>query len=264
MRLPSGPEFVQWLFGGWSVIIFGFLYLPILLLAVYSFNDSKLNIRWKGFTLKWFDVLFHNKVLLDAFWNSVFIAIVVTALSTFLGTVGAWLIYRYKFPMPRLLGLLIFIPMVIPEVLMGTSLRIAFIAAQFPLGYLSVIISHATFCFPFVLVAVQARLDSLDPSLEEAAMDLGATPVGAFLRVIVPYLLPAIASGALMSFTLSLDEYLVTKFTYSPQAQTLPILVYGMVKKGLDPQLNALSTLFILGTGILVVASELLKQKSAK
>lgn len=263
-RLPVGPEIVRWIFGSWSVLVFAFLYVPILLLAIYSFNDSKLNIRWKGFTLDWYAALFRNEVLLTSFKNSLIIAGAVTLLATFLGTTGAWLLYRYKFPAPRLLGLLIFIPMVIPEVLLGASLRLLFVSAHFPLGYWSVIIAHTTFCFPFVLIAVQARLDSLDPSLEEAALDLGAKPAGAFWLVIVPYLMPAIISGGLMSFTLSMDEYLVTVFTYSADAATLPIKVYGMVKKGLDPQLNALSTLFIAGTALLVILSEILRKRGAK
>ncbi len=263
-RLPAGPEVVRWLFGSWSVLVFAFLYVPILLLTIYSFNDSKLNIRWKGFTLDWYRALFQNDVLLSAFKNSLIIAVVVTLLATVLGTVGAWLLYRYRFPAPRLLGLLIFIPMVIPEVLMGASLRLLFVSLHFPLGYWSVIIAHTTFCFPFVLIAVQARLDSLDPALEEAALDLGAKPAGAFWLVIVPYLMPAIISGALMSFTLSMDEYLVTVLTYSADAATLPIKVYGMVKRGLDPQLNALSALFIGATAVLVFTSEILRRQGSK
>ncbi len=255
---------MRWLFGSWTLLVFVFLYLPILLLTVYSFNDSKLNIRWKGFTLEWYRTLFENTVLIQSFKNSLIIALAVTLFATLLGTAGAWLLHRYRFPARRLLGLLIFIPMVIPEVLMGASLRLLFLSISFPLGYWSVIVAHTTFCFPFVLIAVQARLDSLDPSLEEAAQDLGAKPFRAFWLVIVPYLMPAIISGALMSFTLSLDEYLVTVFTYSSEAATLPIKVYGMVKKGLDPQLNALSTLFIAATALLVVLAEFFRKRGLR
>jgi spermidine/putrescine transport system permease protein len=144
---------------------------------------------------------------------------------------------------------------------MGVSLLILFVVMQLELGYWTIIISHVTFCFPFVLVAVQARLSGLDPSLEEAAMDLGATPMRAFLKVIVPYLAPAIVSGALMSFTLSFDELIVTYFTASAGTRTLPLEIFGRVKKGLDPTLNAISTVFILATVVLVVATELLNRK---
>ena len=143
--------------------------------------------------------------------------------------------------------------MVIPEILMGVSLLIFFATAHVTLGFATVIISHVTFCFPFVLVAVQARLAGLDPSLEEAAMDLGATPFQAFRLVVVPYLMPAIISGALMSFTLSMDELIVTYFTYGPSSVTLPIKIFGEVKKGLNPMLNAISAIFIVATAVLVV-----------
>jgi spermidine/putrescine transport system permease protein len=191
-----------------------------------------------------------------------------------LGTIGAWLLYRYRFPFLKLLGTLIFIPMVIPEVVMGVSLLIFFTIVCGPLnewlatfseteaglGFTTLIIAHTTFCFPFVLVAIQARLAGVDPFLEEAAMDLGAPPLKAFWLVMVPYLLPAIISGALMSFTLSLDEYIVTLFTTGPESQPLTIKIYGMAKKGLDPSLNAISTVFILATIVLVVLSEAVRK----
>jgi len=249
-------DYLRWASSGWTALVFLFLYLPILLLVVYSFNASKLNVRWKGFTLDWYGKLFENTEILAAFQNSMIIAGVTTVVATLLGTLGAWLLHRYRFPFVATIGLLIFIPMVVPEVLMGVSLRVLFASAGIEFGYLTVAIAHITFCFPFVVIAVQARLDGIDPHLEEAAQDLGAPPMKAFLLVIVPYLMPAIISGALMSFTLSMDEYIVTLFTTGSQSQTLPIKVYGLAKKGLNPQLNALSTLFILATFALVVLSE--------
>ncbi len=261
-RRIHGPQIQRWLFGFWTAVVFAFLYIPILLLVIFSFNASKLNLQWKGFTFEWYGALFKNEVLLRAFQNSIGIAVVTTILSTLFGTIGAWMLYRYRFPFQRAIGLLIFIPMVIPEVLMGVSLRAEFVhLLKLPLGPLAMVIAHTTFCFPFVLVGVQARLAGLDPALEEAAMDLGAPPAKAFWLVIVPYLMPAIVSGVLMSFTLSLDEYIVSVFTASAQSQTLPLKVYGMAKVGLNPQLNALSTLFILGTIVIVLASEILTRR---
>jgi spermidine/putrescine transport system permease protein len=189
------------------------------------------------------------------------VAGVSTVLAVFIGTTAAWLLYRYRFPAQQTLGLLIFIPMVMPEVLMGVSLLVLFVTLGIPLGYTTLIIAHTTFCFPFVLVGVQARLQGLDPALEEAAQDLGATPFKAFWMVIVPYLMPAIVAGALMSFTLSFDEYIVTIFTSGAESQTLPLKVYGMVRVGLNPQLNALSTLFIAATAVLVIASQFFTRK---
>jgi len=248
--------------GTWTVLVMAFLYVPILLLVVFSFNSSRLNIRWEGFSTKWYESLLANQVLLSAFQNSLFVAFATTILSTVLGTLGAWMLYRYRFPFQRALALLIFIPMVMPEVLMGVSLLVLFVQfLNMPLGFTTMIIAHTTFCFPFVLVAVQARLQDLDPFQEEAAMDLGATPFQAFRKVTLPYLMPAIVSGALMSFTLSLDEYIVSVFTTGSQSQTLPLKVYGMAKVGLNPQLNALSTIFIATTILFALAAHLFGRK---
>jgi len=268
--LPQGMKRINWLLGGWSGVVFLFLYLPMIPLVVYSFNASRGGVKWGGFTFGWYTALISDHTLRSAMSNSVFIAIIVTILSTLLGTLGAWMLYRYTFPFTRAIGTMVFLPMVIPEVIMGLSLRLFFSGINqnvgdhvdwFALGKLSVIIAHTTFCFPFVMVAVQARLAGLDPALEEAALDLGATPSQAFYKVIVPYLMPAIVSGALMSFTLSMDEYIVTKFTSGPQSETFPIKVYGLVKTGNVASANAISTVLIVLTIGLVVVSETLRRK---
>lgn len=245
---------------GWTTAVFVFLYLPIAVLVVYSFNASRLNIVWEGVTLEWYERLLHNAPLLRAAKNSLIVAGVSTVVSVVLGTAGAWLLHRYRFRGARALQTLAAVPMVIPEVLMGISLLIFFTMAGMKLGFTTVIIGHVTFCFPFVLVAVQARLTGLDPALEEAALDLGATPLRAFWLVIVPYLRPAIAAGALMAFTLSMDELIVTFFTTSAASATLPIRVFGMAKVGLNPMLNALSALFILATVAFVLFSAYLRK----
>jgi spermidine/putrescine transport system permease protein len=245
----------------WTVAVLVFFYAPIVMLVAYSFNSSRLNILWEGFTLQWYAAIWQDAVLVRSLQNSLIVAIVSTVLAVVLGTGGGWLLYRFRFPAVRLIQTMVFVPMIIPEVVMGVSLLILFVVIQLELGYWTIIISHVTFCFPFVLVAVQARLSGLDPSLEEAAMDLGATPMRAFFKVIVPYLAPAILSGALMSFTLSFDELIVTYFTASAGTRTLPLEIFGRVKKGLDPTLNAISTVFILATVVLVVATEMLNRK---
>lgn len=280
LRVPRGMKLVNLLLGSWTTAIMLFLYLPILILIVYSFNNSKLNVRWQGFTFDWYRRLFtdpKNRPLIEALYKSLTIAVVVTVCSVVLGTIGAWLLYRYRFPLPRVTSTLIFIPMIIPEIIMGISLLIFFVTVcawgnnmlewmgitdgkPLSLGMTTVAIAHITFCFPYVLIAVQARLAGVDPSLEEAAMDLGATPTKAFLYVMVPYLLPAIISGALMSFTLSMDELIVTYFTASAKSQTLPLVIFGMVKVGLNPSLNAISTIFIGVTAVLVVTAEWVKK----
>jgi spermidine/putrescine transport system permease protein len=246
----------------WTVLILIFFYLPIAILIAFSFNTSRLNIIWEGFTVEWYAAIWRDAVLVQSLNNSIIVAVVSTLLAVVLGTGGAWLLYRYRFPAVRLVQTLVFIPMIIPEVIMGVSLLILFVTIQLELGFLTIIISHVTFCFPFVMVAVQARLAGLDPSLEEASMDLGATPAVAFRRVLVPFLMPAIISGALMSFTLSLDELIVTYFTASAGTRTLPLEIFGRIKKGLDPTLNAISTVFIAATVGLVVLTEILKRRN--
>lgn len=279
-RLPTGLKLMNLLLGSWTAVVFAFLYIPILLLIVFSFNDSQLNLAWEGFTLDWYRELAEDTVLIDALKNTLIIAAITTALSVVIGTVGAWLLYRYTYPGRRLVNTLIFIPMAIPEIIMGISLLILFSMAMswmeawqqlewmpqwyrdltIQRGFTTVVIAHTTFCFPFVLVAVQARLVGADPSLEEAAMDLGATPLKAFWFVMVPYILPAIISGALMAFTLSMDEIIISWFTAGPDSQTLPLKIFARVKKGLDPSLNAISAIFILATAGLVVLSEWIKR----
>jgi spermidine/putrescine transport system permease protein len=261
--------------GGCMVAVLVFLYLPIVLLVVYSFNASELNIVWTGATLHWYRQLLSNAALTRAMVNSLVLAFLVTILSVPLGTAGAWLSYRYRFPLGKTILSLIYLPILMPDVIMGISLLVLFSVVfnplnewcahhggsrPFQLGWITLVLSHVTFCFPFVMVAVQARLKGLDPSLEEAAMDLGATPARAFVSVVLPYLLPAIVSGALMSFTLSMDELIVTTFTHGPESVTLPLVIFGMARIGFNPMLNAISTVFIIGTGVIAVCSEYLRK----
>ena len=261
---PSGLKLLEWMLAGWSTLVFVFLYAPIMVLVIFSFNSSRLNIIWERFTFHWYVRLWQDGPLVLAAKNSLIIASFTTLLSVLLGTVGAWLLHRYRFHGARSLQTLVAIPLVMPEILMGISLLILFASAGFELGFTTVIIGHVTFSFPFVLVAVQARLQGLDPSLEEAALDLGATPLQAFWLVIVPCLRPAIVAGALMAFTLSLDELIVTFFTRSAASTTLPIQVFGLAKVGLNPMLNALSAIFILATVAFVLFSDYLQKLSRR
>jgi spermidine/putrescine transport system permease protein len=272
----SGIKVMHRGLGVWTALVFAFLYLPIIILVVYSFNSSRLNIVWEGFTLKWYAALAGNAPIIRALKNTLSIGVVSTVFAVLIGTTGAWLLYRYNYRFTRAIQALICVPMVMPEIVMGISLLIFFTVLKFQgqvlgaqvnlgleLGFTTVIIAHVTFCFPFVLVAVQARLDGLDPALEEAALDLGATPLQAFGLVIVPCLWPAILSGGLMAFTLSIDELIITFFTSSARSATLPLVVFGMVKKGLDPMINALSTVFLVTTIAFVLFSEYLRRLAA-
>lgn len=257
---PTGLRLVEWLLGGWTAVVFAFLYAPIAVLVFYSFNSSRLNVVWEEFTLDWYVKLAANGPLLTAARNSLVIASVTAVVSVLLGTAGAWLLHRYRFRMARSIQTLVAIPMVMPEILLGISLLILFATIGQDLGFTTVIIGHVTFSFPFVLVAVQARLQGLDPALEEAALDLGATPWQAFWRVIVPCLRPAIFAGGLMAFTLSMDELIVTFFTKGPGSTTLPIQVYGLARVGLNPMLNALSAVFLVATVAFVLFSDYVRK----
>ena len=258
--MPAGAKISRRLLAAWTAAVLVFLYAPIAILVAYSFNASRLNILWQGFTFRWYREVWQNGPLVRAAANSLIIGIAVTAISTALGTGAAWLLHRYRYAWMGPIRLLIAIPMVMPEILMGISLLIFFTAVRMRLGFTTVIIGHITFCIPFVMSAVQARLDGFDPSLEEAALDLGATPLRAFWHVIIPYLRPAIAAGALMAFTLSLDELIVTFFTTSSASATLPIRIFGMAKVGLNPMLNALSAVFVLTAAALQLAIESLRR----
>ncbi|CAN5712369.1 spermidine/putrescine ABC transporter permease PotC [soil metagenome] len=252
----------------WTTIVLVFLYLPIVLLIFYSFNASRLNIRWGGFSLAWYAYLFRETDLLRALYNSLWIATATTIISVPLGVAAAWALYRYRLRFAPAIHLLAMIPIAMPEIIMGVSL-LAFFAlvsratsGLLSLGYSTVVISHVTFCFPFVMVVVRARLAGLDPALEEAAMDLGATPARAFFRVIVPFLMPAVIAGALMSFTLSMDELIVTYFTAGPGSITLPVKAFGMARVGMNPSLNAISTLLIVATAILMALADLFRRRA--
>ena len=259
---PSGNTFARRLLAAWTIAVLAFLYMPIVLLIVYSFNNSEINAVWKGFTLHWYAEIWRDQTLLAALENSLIIAAIATAISIVLGTIAAWLLHRYRFPAARAVTTLAVLPMVVPEIIMGVSFMLLFRSIGLDRGYATVIIAHVTFCFPFVMAAVQARLAGLDPSLEEAALDLGATPARAFLRVIVPYLMPGIVAGAMLSFTLSLDEFIVTFFTCDAKSQTLPMVIYNRIKPGLSPTLNAVSALIVVATAALTLAADGVRRRS--
>ena len=240
----------------------GFLYLPILVLAAYSFNASRLTLVWEGFTFEWYGQIWSHAPLMRAAANSLVVAVLTTLLAVALGTAGAWLLHRYRFRGARGIRTLAAVPMVMPEILMGISLLVLFATVGMPLGFTTVVIGHVTFSFPFVMLAVQARLAGLDPALEEAALDLGATPWRAFWLVIVPALRPALVAGGMMAFTLSWDELIVTFFTTSAASATLPIRIFGMAKVGLNPMLNALSVVFVLATTAALIFSTVLRKLS--
>lgn len=240
-----------------------FLYLPILLVVIYSFNASRLVTVWGGFSLHWYEVLLSNPAYLEAALNSLQIAIVAATLATITGTLGALMLTRLgRFPGRQTLGGLMLAPMVLPEVILGVSTLMLFVAVGLDRGMLTVALAHTTLGAAFVLVIVQARLSGRDPDLEAAARDLGAGPVRAFLLVTVPGLLPALAAGWLLAFTLSLDDVVIASFVNGPGATTLPVRVYSAVRLGISPEINAISTILLVLVSTLVIAASLLAKRS--
>lgn len=236
-----------------GVLAFGyaFLYLPIALVIVYSFNESRLVTVWSGFSLKWWHALFANEAMLEAAWLSLRIALVSATGAALLGLAAGYALARApRFPGRTLFGSLVVAPMVMPEVVMGISMLLLFVGSERLFGgpdrgFLTIAVAHTTFSIAFVAIVVQARLADFDRALEEAAMDLGATPWVTFRTVTLPLIAPAVASGWLLAFTLSLDDLILTQFVAGAQSQTLPMRVYSSVRLGVDPQINVLATLVV-------------------
>jgi spermidine/putrescine transport system permease protein len=234
-------------------LIYLFLYLPIIVIIVFSFNTSKLNIKFEGFTLDWYAKLFQNSALLQAFGNTMIVAVSSTIFASVIGTLAAIGMDRYRFRGKKAIDAMLYVPVVIPEIVLGIALLGVFSLAQVPLGLLSLIIAHTTFCIPFVVFTLRARLDGYDRSVEEAAMDLGANRRRVFWHITLPILLPGVINGAILAFTLSIDDVIISYFTNGPSSTTYPLKVWELVKSGVSPDVNALSTLIILGTLVIVV-----------
>jgi putrescine transport system permease protein len=244
------------------VLGFAFLYLPILLLVIYSFNESRLVTVWAGFSTRWYVSLLSNRQLMDAAWVTARVAFVSATVATVLGTMAAVALTRYtRFRGRLLFSGMVFAPLVMPEVITGLSLLLLFVAIGFDRGFMTVTLAHITFSMCFVAVVVQSRLISFDRSLEEAAMDLGATPVKAFFQVTLPIILPAVISGWMLAFTLSLDDLVIASFTSGPGATTLPMRIYSQVRLGVTPEINAVSTLLIGIVTVGVVAASLVNKR---
>ena len=234
------------------VIGFAFLYVPILLLVIYSFNASRLVTVWGGFSTKWYGSLVENGALLDAAWVTLRVALLSATFATILGTMAAiTLVRRGRFRGRTLFSSLVYAPLVMPEVITGLSLLLLFVAIGFDRGFWTVTLAHTTFAMCFVAVVVQSRLLTFDRSLEEAALDLGAPPWKAFLLVTLPIIFPAVAAGWILAFTLSMDDLVIASFTTGPGATTLPMRIYSQVRLGVTPEINAISTILI---GVVAVA----------
>lgn len=262
-RQRLGVQLWRWALGSNAALIFGFLYLPVLILIIFSFNDSRSVAVFTGLSFEWYGELVANDELLQAARNSLIIGLVATIASTVIGTLTALALDRYRFRGRTAFDANLYLPIVIPEIVMGISLLLFFNQALFPLieavtglrlgtGLTTITLSHIAFNIPFVYIIVRARLADFNRTLEEAAQDLGADEWRTFQRVTLPLLMPGIIGGALMAFTLSLDDYLITAFTKGVGSNTMPLYIYSVVRKGVTPEINALSTALLIGSMSLV------------
>ena len=245
-----------------TVLVYLFLWLPIAVLAVFSFNAGRQTAIWRGFTLDWYRRLLANDALLASVRNSLLVAALTTLIATVIGTLAALALRRAGSHGGTLA--LLFLPMVIPEVVLGAALLTFFGTVGLRLSLVTVVIAHVVFSVSYVTLVVRARLAGLDPALEEAARDLGAGPVETFRRVTLPLIFPGIAASALLVFTLSIDDYVVTSFVAGVGATTLPLHVYSMLRVGVTPEVNAVSTLLLAGTIGLIVAAQWLLRGSSR
>jgi spermidine/putrescine transport system permease protein len=277
---PSNPVIVWGSRALWvnMVLCFFFLYFPIVVLIAFSFNDSKLSSQWSGFTLKWYSAMLENEEALTAFRNSLFVATCSTVLSTIIGTMTALAMERFRFSFRKLYDGVLYLPVIIPDIVQAVAL-LAFYALVLEglnsvlgltgantlrLGLPTVIFSHVSYSISFVVIVVRTSLRDFDKSLEEAAQDLGADEWTTFWRVTFPLILPGILGGALLAFTLSLDDFVISFFTTGPSGTTLPILVFGLIRRAVSPEINAISTVMMTMSIVLIILSQWLQNKSAR
>lgn len=241
-------------------LVLVFLYIPILLLIIYSFNNSRIISTWRGFTFKYYIELFQNREILLAFRNTMIIGCLTTIISTLLGIVSALALENKKFKGIKFFSGLIFLPLVMPDILLGISLALFFSFLKIEMGMLTVLIAHISFCLSYTIIVIQSRLEGFDYSLEEAAMDLGANKWQIFYKIKFPLMLPGIVAAALLSFTLSIDDFVITFFTSGRGFNTLPVYVEGAIRRGTITTINALSTLMIVFTIFLAVVSRRIRK----
>lgn len=233
-------------------LIFVLMYLPIAVVIVFSFNESKFPVRFTGFSLKWYQEFFSDSAMIEALGNSLFLGVVSCFVSAVIGTLGAVGLSRIHWKTKGILEYISILPLMIPEIILGMVLMAFFYMMNLPFGMLTLLIGHTVFCVPYILMEVKARLAGMDPSLEEAARDLGAGPFRAFWDIILPLIMPAVMSGSLLAFAMSMDDVVISIFINGPRLSTLPIKVYTQIKTGVTPEVNALCTI-MLGVTLLIL-----------
>ncbi len=234
-------------------LIFVLMYLPIAVVIVFSFNESKFPVRFTGFSLKWYQEFFSDSAMIEALGNSLFLGVVSCFVSAVIGTLGAVGLSRIHWKTKGILEYISILPLMIPEIILGMVLMAFFYMMNLPFGMLTLLIGHTVFCVPYILMEVKARLAGMDPSLEEAARDLGAGPFRAFWDIILPLIMPAVMSGSLLAFAMSMDDVVISIFINGPRLSTLPIKVYTQIKTGVTPEVNALCTIMLAVTLLILL-----------
>ncbi|MEL7291091.1 MAG: spermidine/putrescine ABC transporter permease PotC [Pseudomonadota bacterium] len=245
-------------------LVYAFLYLPIIVLIVNSFNANKFGMKWGGFTTKWYETLVNNDSLMQAAWHSLNVAVFSATAATIIGSLTAVALFRYSFKGKSAVNGMLFVVMMSPDIVMAISLLALFLVLGAQLGFLTLLIAHITFCLPFVVVTVYSRLNGFDVKMLEAAKDLGAGEWVILKQIILPLAKPAVAAGWLLSFTLSLDDVIISSFVTGPTYEILPLKIYSMVKVGISPEVNALATVMLVVSLVLVIASQLLAKEKVK
>jgi spermidine/putrescine transport system permease protein len=254
----------RWLPRAYLFLVYALLYLPILVLVVYSFNDSRTAYRWGGWSLRWYEALFNNHAMVQAMWNSLWLALAAATVSTLIGALTALALQRYRFRGKKALHGMLFVVMMSPEIVLAISLLALFLLVGLQLGFISLLLAHVTFCLPFVVITVAARLNGLDQRLLEAARDLGAGEFTTVRTILVPVMMPALLAGWLLGFTLSLDDVVVSTFVSGPSYEILPLRIYSMVRVGLKPEVNALGSLLLVFSLIMLVISQIILMRSKR
>ncbi len=239
----------------YACLVYIFLYLPIAVVIAFSFNTSERNITFEGFTFEWYGKMFENTQLMQSFYNTLIVAVVSTALSVVLGTLCAVGLSRLESKLKSVISNALYIPIIIPELVFGIAMLVFFSSINIEMSMFTLIVSHVTFSMPFVVITVRSRIAGFDHSIEEAARDLGANEFRTFMKVTLPMIMPGVVSGGMLALTISLDDVVVSYFTAGADSTTLPLKIMGMVKKGVSPDVNALSTLMIVGTVFILLVS---------
>ncbi|GAL03631.1 spermidine/putrescine ABC transporter permease PotC [Photobacterium aphoticum] len=245
-------------------LVYAFLYTPIIILIVNSFNASKFGMKWGGFTMKWYHQLVSNDSLMQAAWHSLNIAVFSATAAAIIGSLTAVALFRYQFRGKSFVNGMLFVVMMSPDIVMAISLLALFILVGAELGFLSLLLAHITFCLPFVVVTVYSRLKGFDVKMLEAARDLGASEWVILKQIILPLAKPAVFAGWLLSFTLSLDDVIVSSFVTGPSYEILPLKIYSMVKVGISPEVNALATIMLIVSLVMVISSQLIARDKIK